>query len=98
MSKNMTARKEKQPLEYPSAGSTFKRPGGNLFAGKLIEDAGLKGFTVGGAQISEKHAGFTINIGNATCQDVISVIEHTENVVKEKFGVMLEREIIYVPR
>lgn len=98
MSKNMSARKEKQPLEYPNAGSTFKRPGGNLFAGKLIEDSGLKGYTVGGAQVSEKHAGFTINRGGATCRDVLAVIEHTKNTVLEKFGVELECEVIYIPR
>ena len=98
MAKNMNARKEKQPLEYPNAGSTFKRPGGNLFAGKLIEDSGLKGYSVGGAQISEKHAGFTINRGGATCRDVLAVIEHTRATVLEKFGVELECEIIYVPK
>ncbi len=98
MSKNMSARKEKQPLEYPNAGSTFKRPGGNLFAGKLIEDSGLKGYTVGGAQVSEKHAGFIINRGGATCRDVLAVIEHTKNTVLEKFGVELECEVIYIPR
>ena len=98
MSKNMSARKEKQPLEYPNAGSTFKRPGGNLFAGKLIEDSGLKGYTVGGAQVSEKHAGFTINRGGATCRDVLAVIEHTKATVLEKFGVELECEVIYIPK
>ncbi|MBR4031981.1 MAG: UDP-N-acetylmuramate dehydrogenase [Clostridia bacterium] len=98
MSKNISARKEKQPLEYPNAGSTFKRPGGNLFAGKLIEDSGLKGYTVGGAQVSEKHAGFIINRGGATCRDVLAVIEHTKNTVLEKFGVELECEVIYIPR
>ncbi len=97
MTKNMTSRREKQPLEYPSAGSTFKRPTG-YFAGKLIEDCGLKGYTVGGAQISEKHAGFTVNIGGATSADVLAVIEHTRAVVLEKFGVELECEIIYVPK
>ena len=97
MTKNMSSRKEKQPLEYPNAGSTFKRPTG-YFAGKLIEDSGLKGYTVGGAQISEKHAGFTINVGNATSFDVLEVIRHTRDVVLEKFGVELECEIIYVPR
>lgn len=98
MNKNMTARKDKQPLEYPNAGSTFKRPEGGLFAGKLIEDCGLKGYTVGGAQVSEKHAGFTINRDNASCKDVLSVIEHTQKTVFEKFGVMLECEVIYVPK
>lgn len=98
MSKNINARKEKQPLEYPNAGSTFKRPAGNLFAGKLIEDSGLKGYTVGGAQVSEKHAGFTVNRGGATCRDVLAVIEHTKKTVLEKFGVELECEVIYIPR
>jgi UDP-N-acetylmuramate dehydrogenase len=96
MTKNMTSRKEKQPLEYPNAGSTFKRPSGH-FAGKLIEDSGLKGYTVGGAQISQKHAGFTINVGGATSADVLSLIEHTKKTVKENFGIELESEIIYLP-
>ena len=96
MNKNMTARREKQPLEYPNAGSTFKRPTGH-FAGKLIEDCGLKGYTVGGAQISEKHAGFTVNIGGATGADVLALIEHTKKCVKESFDVELESEIIYLP-
>jgi len=97
MYKTMTSRKEKQPLELPNAGSTFKRPGENIFVGKLIEDAGLKGYSVGGAQISEKHAGFTVNRGGATSSDVRSVIEHTKAVVLEKYGVSLETEIIYIP-
>lgn len=96
MTKNMSSRRDKQPLEYPNAGSTFKRPEG-YFAGKLIEDCGLKGYTVGGAQISEKHAGFTVNIGGATSSDVLSLIEHTKNTVKESFNVELENEIIYLP-
>ena len=96
MTKNMTSRRDKQPLEYPNAGSTFKRPEG-YFAGKLIEDCGLKGYTVGGAQISEKHAGFTVNIGGATSSDVLSLIEHTKNTVKKSFNVELENEIIYLP-
>ncbi len=85
-------RRDKQPLEWPSAGSTFKRPEGH-FAGKLIEDAGLKGFTVGGAQVSEKHAGFVINRGNATCADVLSLMEQVSDIVYEKFGVRLEPEV-----
>ncbi len=97
MMKNMSSRKEKQPLEYPSAGSTFKRPGENIFVGKLIEDAGLKGFTIGGAQISEKHAGFTINRGGAASVDVISLIEHTRSIIYDKYGISLESEIIIVP-
>ncbi len=97
MNKNMSSRKEKQPLDLPNAGSTFKRPGENIFVGKLIQDAGLKGYTVGGAQISEKHAGFTVNIGGATSRDVLALIEHTKTVIFEKYGVVLESEIIYVP-
>ena len=85
-------RRDKQPLEWPSAGSTFKRPEG-YFAGKLIEDAGLKGFTVGGAQVSEKHAGFVINKGGATCADVLSLMEQVSDIVFEKFGVRLEPEV-----
>jgi len=85
-------RRDKQPLEWPSAGSTFKRPEGH-FAGKLIEDAGLKGFTVGGAQVSEKHAGFVINKGGATCADVLQLMEQVSNIVYDKFGVRLEPEV-----
>lgn len=86
------ARLEKQPLEYPSAGSTFKRPEG-YFAGKLIQDAGLKGYTEGGAQVSEKHCGFVINKNNATASDIIQVINHVRDKVYEEFNVMLEPEI-----
>ncbi len=89
------ARTEKQPLEYPSAGSTFKRPEG-AFAGKLIMDAGLKGFQVGGAKVSEKHAGFVINAGGATAQDVKAVMEHVVKTVQEKFGVTLEPEVLFL--
>jgi UDP-N-acetylmuramate dehydrogenase len=85
-------RVEKQPLNYPSAGSTFKRPTG-YFAGKLIEDSGLKGFSIGGAKVSEKHAGFIINYNNATAKDVIEVIKNVQRIVKEKFGVELETEV-----
>ena len=85
-------RKEKQPLEWPSAGSTFKRPVG-AFAGKLIEDCGLRGFTVGGAQISEKHCGFVINRGGATCADVLALIEKVQKTVYDAHGVMLEPEV-----
>ncbi len=97
MTKNMNSRREKQPLELPNAGSTFKRPGENIYVGKLIEDAGLKGYSVGGAQISEKHAGFTVNRGGASSSDVLSLIEHTQNVIKEKYDVTLSPEIIYIP-
>lgn len=85
-------RKEKQPLEYPSAGSTFKRPQGN-FAGKLIEEAGLRGYQLGGAQISEKHSGFIINTGGATAADVLALMEKAEKTVFEKTGITLQREI-----
>lgn len=85
-------RKDKQPLEYPSAGSTFKRPEG-YFAGALIEQCGLKGFTVGGAQVSKKHAGFVINIGSATASDVLGVIEHCKKTVLAETGVTLEPEV-----
>ena len=89
---NTKARVEKQPLEYPSAGSTFKRPEG-YFAGKLIMDAGLRGFTVGGAQVSEKHCGFVINKGNATAKDVLDLIVQVQEKVQETFGVTLETEV-----
>ena len=88
-------RREKQPLEYPSAGSTFKRPEGH-FAGKLIMEAGPKGFRIGGAQVSEKHCGFVINTGNATAQDVRDVMTAVQNRVKGQFGVELEPEILFV--
>lgn len=85
-------REEKQPLEFPSAGSTFKRPVG-YFAGKLIMDAGLRGFSIGGAQVSEKHCGFVINKKDATAADVISLIKHVQNEVWKQFGVKLEAEV-----
>lgn len=85
-------RKEKQPLEYPSAGSTFKRPDG-YFAGKLIEDAGLKGFSVGGAAVSEKHAGFVINKDNASAADILMLCEAVKQKVKETSGVSMELEV-----
>jgi UDP-N-acetylmuramate dehydrogenase len=92
MDDKLGRRKEKQPLEYPSSGSTFKRPAG-YFAGALIEDCGLKGYTVGGAQVSEKHAGFVINKGGATSTDVITLIKDVQKIVFEKHGVMLETEV-----
>ena len=92
MTDYLDRRKEKQPLEFPSAGSTFKRPQDN-FAGKLIEDAGLKGYTIGGACVSDKHAGFVINKDNATAQDIISLIENVKSKVKEVSGVDLEEEV-----
>ena len=90
-------RKEKQPLHLPSAGSTFKRPQG-YFAGKLIEDCGLKGYTVGGAAVSEKHSGFVVNINDATAKDVKELIKYVQDTVYEKFGVRLEREVKYYGR
>lgn len=88
-------RRAKQPLEYPSAGSTFKRPEG-YFAGKLIMDAGLRGFSIGGARVADKHCGFVVNTGNATAADVREVIEEVQQRVKKKFGVTLEREVIFL--
>ena len=88
----MQRRKDKQPLDYPSAGSVFKRPEG-YFAGTLIQDSGLKGASVGGAMVSTKHAGFIINTGGAKCSDVLSLIEHIKATVKDKFGVELECEV-----
>ena len=85
-------RTEKQPLNLPSAGSTFKRPEG-YFAGKLIQDAGLMGYSIGGAQVSEKHAGFVVNTGGASAADVTNLIKHIQNTVNEKFGVWLEPEV-----
>ena len=85
-------RREKQPLEFPSAGSYFKRPEGH-FAGKLIEDCGLKGLSVGDAAVSEKHAGFIVNLGNATAEDVLTLEEKIKKAVHEKYGVTLEREV-----
>ena len=85
-------RKEKQPLEFPSAGSTFKRPEG-YFAGKLIQDSGLRGFSVGGAQVSEKHCGFVVNTGDATAADIYELITKVRQIVLEKQGVELEPEV-----
>ncbi len=92
MKELMQRRRDKQPLEYPSAGSVFKRPEG-YFAGALIEQSGLKGKRIGGAMVSEKHAGFIINYDNATTKDVLDLVKFCQDTVKEKFGVMLEREI-----
>lgn len=90
-------RKSKQPLEFPSAGSVFKRPDGQ-YAGTLIQECGLKGKTVGGAQVSDKHSGFIINIGNATCNDVLNLVKVVQDTVKDKTGFFLEREIIDLGR
>lgn len=93
----MMRRRDKQPLEYPSAGSTFKRPEGH-FAGALIENAGLKGLSVGGAQVSVKHAGFLINKNGATCRDVLDLIKSVQNKVFERYEVKLEPEVIFIGR
>jgi UDP-N-acetylmuramate dehydrogenase len=85
-------RTSKQPLELPSAGSTFKRPVGH-FAGKLIDDSGLRGVRVGGAQVSQKHCGFVVNVGNATCEDVLDLIKLVQKVVKDTFGVEIDTEV-----
>ena len=92
MEELMGRRKDKQPYDMPSAGSVFKRPEGH-FAGTLIEQAGLKGRSVGGAQVSPKHAGFIVNTGGATCQDVLDLIALIQKTVQEKFGVALEPEV-----
>ena len=91
----LSRRKDKQPLNFPSAGSAFKRPEGH-FAGALIEQCGLKGFAVGGAQVSEKHAGFIVNRGGATAQDVLNLIETIRNTVLRETGVLLEPEVKYI--
>lgn len=90
-------RTSKQPLSYPSAGSTFKRPKG-YFAAKLIEDCGLKGYSIGGAKISELHSGFVINYNNATAKDVLDLIEYTKEKVLKEFGVIIEPEIKFIGR
>lgn len=95
MNEYMNRRISKQPLEYPSAGSIFKRYPGR-FTGQMIEECGLKGYTIGGAQVSEKHAGFIINIGGATSHDILSLIEIIKAQVYEKFGCAIECEVIYV--
>lgn len=92
----MARRKSKQPLEYPSAGSAFKRYPG-YFTGKLIEDAGLKGLTVGGAQVSEKHAGFVINRGGATAKDVLTLIEQIRSIIYDKNGIRISPEVQIIP-
>ena len=96
MDRILNQRRQKQPLEYPSAGSTFKRPQG-AFAAQLIDQCGLKGFTVGGAQVSEKHAGFVINTGKATCADVLELTRQVRECVQEKTGYLLELEVRQLP-
>lgn len=93
MDELLIKRKEKQPLEYPSAGSTFKRPEG-YFAGKLIEDSGLKGYSIGGAKVSDKHCGFVINESDATASDILNLIKEVRTRVYDKFNVMLEPEVV----
>lgn len=92
MKEIMDSRIEKQPLEYPSAGSTFKR-GSDFYASQIIDQAGLKGYSIGGAEVSSKHAGFVINKGNATSKDILDLIEYIKKTVKEKFGKELETEV-----
>ena len=96
MDRILNQRRQKQPLEYPSAGSTFKRPQG-AYAAQLIDECGLKGFTVGGAQVSEKHAGFVINTGKATCADVLELTRQVRECVQEKTGYLLELEVRQLP-
>ena len=93
----MAKRIKSQPLDYPSAGSTFKRPEG-YYAAALIDECGLKGLSVGGAEVSKKHAGFVINKGKATCNDVLQLIGKIQNIVKEKRSVNLETEVIHIGR
>ena len=95
MEDNMACRRAKQPLEYPSAGSVFKRRDG-YYMGRVIQDCGLKGCRIGGAQVSEKHAGFIVNRGGATCEEVLKLISHIQNVVVEEYGFMPECEIRFI--
>ena len=97
MKENNLSRKTKQPLEYPNAGSVFRRPEG-YFVGKLIQDCNLRGVSIGGAQVSEKHTGFIINKGNATCEDVKNLIKHIQETVYEKFSVELKTEVEFIGR
>lgn len=93
MFENIKKRKSKQPLEFPNAGSIFKRPGGGYYAGTLVQDCNLKGFEIGGAMVSPKHAGFIINTGNATANDIANLIKHIKKSVLNNFGIELECEI-----
>lgn len=95
MRENSLARKTKQPLEYPNFGSVFKRPEG-YFVGKLVDDAGLRGYKIGGAQVSTKHTGFIVNVDNATCKDVLNLIEYVQTTVYNKFNVKLTPEVIII--
>ncbi len=92
----MGRRRDKQPLEYPSAGSVFKRPAPDMYVGKMLEELGLKGFTIGGAQVSQKHAGFIINVGGATASDVLALVDHIKKAVLAAYSVELECEICAV--
>ena len=91
----MKSRIEKQPLDLPSAGSTFKRKG-EIITAKMIDECGLKGYQIGGAAVSEKHAGFVVNLGNATCKDVVQLTEYIKKIVKEKFNQEIELEILMI--
>lgn len=93
----MGRRRDKQPLNFPSAGSVFKRPGEQIYAGKLIQDSGLRGYSIGGAQVSEKHCGFIVNKGGATCEDILALIKYVQKTVQEKTGYLLECEVRYIP-
>ena len=95
MKENSLARKAKQPLEYPNFGSVFKRPEG-YFVGKLVDDAGLRGYKIGGAQVSTKHTGFIVNVDNATCKDVLDLIGYAQTTVYNKFNVKLTPEVIII--
>lgn len=95
MKENSLARKAKQPLEYPNFGSVFKRPEG-YFVGKLVDDAGLRGYKIGGAQVSTKHTGFIVNVDNATCKDVLDLIGYVQTTVYNKFNVELIPEVIII--
>ena len=92
MNEYLNSRKEKQPLEYPSAGSTFKRGDGYITA-KLIDECGLKGYQIGGAQVSEKHCGFVVNLGNAKAKDILDLMYIVKSTVKSKYGITLEEEV-----
>lgn len=95
MSQNNKSRREKQPLEFPNSGSAFKRPEGH-YVGQMIQESGLKGYSIGGAQVSEKHAGFIINKGNATAKDILDLIAHIQKVIKKNYDVDLQTEIIVI--
>ncbi|MDQ0233549.1 UDP-N-acetylmuramate dehydrogenase [Metabacillus malikii] len=97
MDKNTFLRESKQPLEYPSCGSVFKRPQGH-YTGKLVQDCGLQGYRIGGAEVSTKHAGFIVNVDNATAKDYIDLIHHVQKTVKERYSVDLEREVVIIGR